>query len=97
MEVDFTATVTSMPHYFMGSRTKCEHEEFGVSSDAGPMDIIDNVDLAPRVPVHPGDQIEIRGEMVRDPGRPPIVHWTHHDPSHHHPDGFIRYQGKNYA
>lgn len=95
--VHFTATVTSPPRYFVGSRTHCEHETFGVESDVGPIEIVDNVGLAPRVPVAPGDRVEVRGEMVHDPGRPPIVHWTHHDPSHHHPDGFIRYRGREYA
>ena len=36
--------------------------------------------IAPRCPVRAGDRIEVRGEMVHDPGRPPVVHWTHHDP-----------------
>jgi hypothetical protein len=35
--------------------------------------------------------------MVHDRGKPPIVHWTHHDPSQHHLDGFIRLHGKLYA
>jgi hypothetical protein len=95
--VDFTATVTSKPTYFMGTHTQCEHEEFNVSSSAGPIDVIDNVDLAPRVPLGPGDHIEVRGEMVHDPGKIPIVHWTHHDPAGRHPDGFIRFQGRDYA
>ena len=95
--VDFNATVTSKPTYFMGSHTRCEHEEFDVATAAGPIDVIDNVDLAPRVPVSPGDRIEVRGEMVHDPGKMPVVHWTHHDPAERHPDGFIRFQGREYA
>ncbi len=95
--VDTVATVTSRPTYFMGSRTKAEHEEFSAQTVAGPIQVIDNVDLAPRVQVSPGDQIEVCGEMVHDLGRNPIVHWTHHDPSHRHPDGFIRFRGRVYA
>ena len=97
MEVNVSGTVTSEPSYFFGTHTKAEHEEFGLRTASGPLEIIDNVDLAPRVPVHTGDRIEVRGEMVHDPGKPPIVHWTHHDPAHNHPDGFIRFQGKVYA
>ena len=95
--VDINGTVTSAPRFFFGTNTKCEHEEFGLATPNGPIDVIDNVDLAPRIPVNPGDSVEIRGEMVHDPGKPPIVHWTHHDPAHRHPDGFIRFQGKEYA
>jgi hypothetical protein len=53
--------------------------------------------IAPPVPVHPGDRIEVRGVMVHDPGRAPIVHWTHHDPQGRHADGFIRLHGRVYA
>ena len=93
--VDLMATVTSAPSYFMGTKTHAEHEEFRAQTATGPIDV---VDIAPRVPVEPGDQIEVCGEMVHDPGKPvPIVHWTHHDPAHRHPDGFIRFRGQVYA
>jgi hypothetical protein len=95
--VDFPATVTSAPRYFTGSRTHALHEEFDAQSPAGPLEVIDNVEIAPTVPIAPGDRIEVCGEMVHDAGKPPIVHWTHHDPVGRHPGGFIRYQGKVYA
>jgi Protein of unknown function (DUF3465) len=95
--VDFEATVTTTPRFFFGSRTHCMHEAFDAQSAAGPVEIVDNVDIAPRCPVQTGDHIEVCGEMVHDPGRPPVVHWTHHDPSHRHLDGFIRLRGKLYA
>ncbi|GAC1391931.1 MAG: hypothetical protein NVSMB31_09660 [Vulcanimicrobiaceae bacterium] len=96
-EVDFSGTVSSSPTFFYGTHTHCEHEQFAVSTPCGPVQIIDNVDLAPRIPVQPGDQIDVRGEYVADPGKGPIVHWTHHDPSGKHPDGFIRLHGQVYA
>jgi hypothetical protein len=95
--VDFQGIVTSVPTYFMGSRTHCRHEEFSVRSAAGPLEVVDNVDIAPQIPLSPGDSIEVRGEMVHDPGKPPVVHWTHHDPGGRHPGGFIRYRGQMYA
>lgn len=95
--IETTATVTSRPGYFVGSRTHAEHEAFSAQTPAGPIEVVDNVAIAPRIPVQPGDRIELRGEMVHDPGRDPVVHWTHHDPSHRHPDGFIRFQGRVYA
>lgn len=96
-EVTFSATVSSDPNYFYGTHTHCMHEEFDAQTSAGPVDVIDNVALAPRVPVKTGDQIQVRGEMVHDPGRIPVVHWTHHDPARTHEGGFIRVNGRTYA
>ncbi len=95
--VDFYATVSSSPRFFYGARTHSIHEAFDAVSDAGPLQVVDNVSIAPRCPVRTGDRIEICGEMVHDPGRLPVVHWTHHDPAGRHPGGFIRYAGKRYA
>lgn len=95
--VDFCATVSSAPRYFYGSRTHCVHEAFDARTAAGPVEVVDNVGIAPRCPVRPGDRVEVCGEMVHDPGRAPIVHWTHHDPAGRHPAGFIRLRGRLYA
>lgn len=96
-EVTFGARVTSTPNFFYGSHTHRMHEEFGAQTAAGPIDVVHNVGIAPRVPVQPGDHIDVRGEMVHDPGRVPVVHWTHRDPAGRHDDGFIRYRGRVYA
>ncbi len=95
-EVDFVGTVATPPRYFFGSRTRCEHETFEVRTTAGLIDVVDNVALAQPVPVHPGDAVQIRGELVRD-GSNAVVHWTHHDPAGRHADGFIRLRGQTYA
>ncbi|HEY8320300.1 MAG TPA: DUF3465 domain-containing protein [Candidatus Baltobacteraceae bacterium] len=96
-EVTFAATVTTAPHFFYGRTSRSEHEAFDVQTPCGPAEIVDNVDIAPPVPVRPGDRIDVRGEMVHDRGKPPIVHWTHHDPQGTHEDGFIRLRGRAYA
>jgi len=96
-EVTFDGLVSSKPRYFFGTRTGCEHETFGVQTAAGPVQIVDNVGIAPRVAVQPGDRVEVRGEMVHDPGRAPVVHWTHHDPQGRHTGGFIQLRGRVYA
>ena len=95
--VDFQATVASAPRYFYGSRTHCTHEAFDAVTTAGPLEVVDNVDIAPHCPVSVGDRIEVCGEMVHDPGRPPVVHWTHHDPGGRHAGGFIRLNGRLYS
>lgn len=94
-EVDFTGTVSGKATQFVGAHGR--HEVFPVTTASGPVQIIDNIDIAPPVDVHPGDAIEVRGEMVHDPGTMPVVHWTHHDPSHRHADGFIRLHDRLYA
>lgn len=95
--VDFEATVSSAPRFFYSRCSRAEHEAFDVQSDAGPVEVVDNVSLAPALSVRRGDRIEVAGEMVHDPGRLPIVHWTHHDPRGEHAGGFIRWRGRVYA
>jgi hypothetical protein len=98
VEVRFSATVTTAPTFFYGRHTHAEHEQFDCRTDDGrTIRVIDNVALAPPVPVHPGDRVTIQGEEVHDAGAPPIVHWTHHDPAHRHPDGSITLRGRVYA
>ncbi len=96
-EVAFDATVTSAPHYFYGSNTHALHEAFNVRSDGRTLEIVDNVKLAPRVPVVPGDRISVVGELVPDADRGPLVHWTHHDPAGIHAPGYIELNGRQYA
>lgn len=95
--VGFSGTVSSAPRFFYGSRTHSVHEAFDVATKAGPVEVVDNVGIAPRCPVQCGDRVEIRGKMVHDRGRPPIVHWTHHDPAGRRSGGFIRLHGHLYA
>lgn len=94
--VDFYGEVTSRPHYFYGTHTRCEHEAFDADTAAGKVEVVDNVGIAPAVRLSVGDRIEVRGEMVHDPGRFPVVHWIHYDPRGIHPGGFIRFRGRVY-
>ncbi len=95
--VDFSATVLGAPHFFYGRASRAEHESFFVRSAVGAIEVVDNVSIAPSLAVHSGDRVEVSGEMVHDPGRLPVVHWTHHDPSGRHAGGFIRWNGRVYA
>jgi hypothetical protein len=97
-EVAFAATVTSQPHFFFGSRTHAEHEAFFVrANDGTALEVVDNVLLAEPVPVHVGDRIRLKGELVPQTRYGPLVHWTHHDPAHLHADGYIEAGGRRYA
>lgn len=96
-EVTFAAKVTTPPTYIYNAHTQREHEKFDAQTSAGPVKIVDNVSIAPAVPVVPGDTVDVRGEMVHDPGQMPIIHWTHHDPTGRHEPGFIRLRDRLYA
>jgi hypothetical protein len=97
-EVAFSGVVLSRPHFFFGSNTHAMHEAFAVRGDSGQrVEIVDNVKIAPRVPVTPGDRVSVRGELVPQARHGPIVHWTHHDPEGQHPDGYIELDGRVYA
>jgi len=96
-EVQWSGTVTSAASFFRGSSTHRTHEQFDVRRDDGAIfRVIDNVDLAPRVPVVPGDRVTVRGELVAARSKLPIVHWTHHDPRGVHPGGWIEHAGRHY-
>lgn len=96
-EVQWSGTVTTAPAFFRGARTHALHEQFDVRGDDGRnFRVIDNVDLAPRVPVAPGDRVTVRGELVGSETHP-IVHWTHHDPRGRHEGGWIERAGARYA
>ncbi len=95
--VDFSATVAGSPRFFYGRASRAEHESFVVRSAVGPIEVVDNVSIAPPLAVRSGDHVEVSGEMVHDPGHIPVVHWTHHDPRGQHAGGFIRWNGRLYA
>lgn len=98
MEVHFAATVTSRPHFFFGRHSRAEHETFRVRSDRGQsFEVVDNVDVAPRIAVAPGDRVVVQGDLVNNPRYGPVVHWTHHDPHGRHVAGFIEWNGRRYA
>jgi hypothetical protein len=96
-EVTLDAVVLTKPRFFYGRNTHAMHETFDALSDGVRIEVVDNVALAPPVPVMPGDRVEIRGELVRTSSGRPLVHWTHHDPRHRHPDGYILFDGRTYA
>ena len=99
MQVQYSGTVLTPPRFFFGSHSRMEHEQFDVQRDGGggTFRVIDNVTIGPRVPAHPGDHVTVNGELVHDRGRPPIVHFTHHDPWGSHPGGSIELGGRVYA
>jgi hypothetical protein len=96
-DVAVAGTVTADPVYFYGRSTHAWHEEFPIVTQHGErVEVIDNVDLAPRVPVKAGDVVAVSGQFVpkRDGG---IIHDTHHCPGPGwHRGGWVQWHGERF-
>lgn len=77
-------------------RDGSRHQRFLVSvADQVSVLVAHNVELAPRVPLAPGDSVELRGEYEWN-NRGGVMHWTHRDPDGRHEAGWIRHDGRLY-
>jgi hypothetical protein len=72
------------------------HQRFIVRlADGHTVLVAHNIDLAPRVPLAVGDEVELGGDFEwSEQGG--VIHWTHRDPAGRHADGFVRHRGKTY-
>lgn len=99
-DVAVAGTVVSEPTFFLGTHTHAEHESFGIVTEHGlRIDVIDNVDLAPRIPVHEGDVVVVAGQFIPDGkgGGAGIIHDTHHSPGPGwHRGGWIEWHGHRF-
>jgi hypothetical protein len=75
------------------------HERFVLrvpGDDAGTILVAHNIDLAPRVPLHAGDTVTLRGEYEWNP-QGGVIHETHHATSARGaPGGWVRFAGTTY-
>ena len=85
--------ITMLPDDTKGSR----HQRFIVRLDSGQTLLIaHNIDLAPRIDaLRVGDHINFYGQYEWN-AKGGVVHWTHHDPSGRHEDGWLNHGGKLY-
>jgi uncharacterized protein DUF3465 len=70
------------------------HENFDVDISGVSVQIIHNLDLAPRVPVAVGDTVVVHGQFEPDSSGP-IIHYTHHQTGSHE-GGYITRNGQTY-
>jgi hypothetical protein len=72
------------------------HQRFILTLDSGHTVLVaHNIDLARRVPVHEGGEVELRGRYEWNE-RGGVIHWTHHDPDGSGPGGWVRHAGTLY-
>ncbi len=55
----------------------------------------DNVSITGSVPLHRGEVVSVHGQYEYYP-QGGVIHWTHHDPSGRHENGYIEAGGKRY-
>jgi hypothetical protein len=96
-DVVVSGTVAAPPTFFFGRHTHAWHEEFPIVTEHGlRIDVIDNVSLAPRVPVEAGDVVVVAGQFVPS-RRGAIIHDTHHSPGPGwHRGGWIQWRGQRF-
>lgn len=82
-----------LPDDNKGSR----HQRFILQLDSQQTLLIaHNIDLAPRIPnLNIGDRVEFYGEYEWN-AKGGVIHWTHRDPSHKHPHGRLKHEGRVY-
>ena len=97
-DIVVAGTVADEPTFFVGRHTHAPHETFDIVTPHGlQVRVVDNVSLAPPVPVHTGDNIVVAGQLIPT-ARGAIVHDTHHCPGPGwHRAGWIEWNGRRYA
>jgi hypothetical protein len=74
-----------------------QHQRFILKlSNGQTLLIAHNIDLAARISdLNVGDNVEFYGEYEWNE-KGGVIHWTHHDPSGRHTDGWLKHNGQTY-
>jgi len=93
---NMVSTVGDVTRILTDDTEGSRHQRFVITTNDGVSVLIaHNIDLAPTVPIKVGDQVSIHGQYEWN-NKGGVLHWTHHDPSNSHPEGWIMHQGKKY-
>jgi hypothetical protein len=97
-DVAVEGSVIDQPTFFTGRHTHARHETFDIVTEHGlRLRVVDNVSLAPAIPVQIGDSVVVQGQLVPKPGES-LIHDTHHCPGPGwHRGGWIEWRGHRYA
>lgn len=94
LQVRGSGTVSkTLPDDNKGSR----HQRFILRLSSGQTLLVaHNIDLAPKIRgLKKGDTVEFNGEYEwSEQGG--VLHWTHHDPTKRHADGWLRHNNQTY-
>lgn len=73
------------------------HQRFIIEQSSGnTLLIAHNIDLAPKIySLRKGGFVNFCGQYENN-AKGGVIHWTHHDPEHHHIGGWLKYNGKKY-
>lgn len=73
------------------------HQKFVVKVSSGAeVLIVSNLDLCQHIDLKIGQQVGVAGEFIwTNTGG--LIHWTHRDPQHRRPDGYITANGQTYC
>jgi len=92
VEVEATGVVTRC---LAADRSGSQHERFLLRVGDLSVLVAHNTDLAPSVPLSPGDTVQLRGEYEWNQ-LGGVIHWTHRDPAGRHAPGWVRVHGRLY-
>ncbi|MDX2424223.1 MAG: DUF3465 domain-containing protein [Amphritea sp.] len=78
-------------------RKGSQHQRFILRLPSGITVLVaHNIDLAPRINgLQAGDSVSFNGEYEWNK-QGGVIHWTHHDPSGRHIDGWLEHRGQRY-
>lgn len=63
-----------------------------------PILAVYNIDLSEKIPLSPGDIIDLAGELkYDDKKKTPLIHWLHDDPQKKRKNGYVIHNDKKYG